>query len=109
MSETSSCTSVDQDRIKPDGDSLDILSIGKVFTYTIPSFSVISLRIRHVIISNYGRDTDVDAAEIDGASPTLDIFLREDPRFDSLDVPTTIVVFEGCLVPVSIHLHNKLA
>ena len=43
-------------------------------------------------------NTDADAAEIDGASPTLDIFLREDPRFDSLDLPTTIVVFEGCLV-----------
>ena len=41
---------------------------------------------------------DADAAEIDGASLTLDIFLREDPRFDSLDLPTTIVVFEGCLV-----------
>ena len=84
MSETSSCTSVDYNAgIKPDGDSLDIL---KVFTYNIPSFSVISLR---VIINDYGRDTDADA---------LDIFLREDPRFDSLDIPTTIVVFEGCLV-----------
>ena len=38
-------------------------------------------------------NTDADAAEIDGASPTLDIFLREDPRFDSLDLPTTIVFF----------------
>ena len=43
--------------------------------YTTPSFSVISLRMRHVIIYQY----DADAAEIDGASPTLDIFLREDP------------------------------
>ena len=35
-------------------------------------------------------------------------FLREDPRFDSLDVRTTIVVFEGCLVPVSIHLNADI-
>lgn len=86
-----------------DGEVLDIMKVGEVFSYTIPSFSVISVQLRRIVISNYGRDTtDEEIKAHPNASPTLDIFLREDPRFHSLAVPTTIRIIKGCIVPVSV-------
>ena len=52
MSETGS--------IEPDGDCLDILDIGEVFTYTILSFSVIHVQMRHTVISSYRQTTDAE-------------------------------------------------
>ena len=84
------------------GEILDILQVGEVFSYTIPSFSVISVQLRRIIISNYGRETtDEEIKDNPDAPSTIDVFLREDSRFNSLVVPTAIRVIDGCIVPVS--------
>lgn len=76
--------------------------VGEVFPYTIPSFSVISVQLRRITISNYGRETtDKEIKANPDAPSTIQVFLCEDPRFNSLVVPTAIRVIDGCIVPMS--------
>ena len=85
-----------------------------MFPYTIPSFSIISVKLQRIKISNYGRETTDDEIKANPDAPsTIDVFLREDPQFNSLVVPTAIRVIEGCIVPVStlnkLNVHSHLS
>ena len=76
-------------------EDIEILWIGKAYDYSIPHFHVITVKLRHVKITNCEPWTGSDKPS------TLDVFLHEDPRIGSLQLPACIRIFEGCTVPVS--------
>ena len=79
------------------GDSiLEILHVKKVYSYTIPSFSAITVKLRHVVIVN-----DDSSGRISHRQPTLDVFFCEDPSLTSVAVPTKVRVVKACCVLVS--------
>ena len=84
------------DNVEREDTILEILHVKKVYTYTIPSFSAITVKLRHVIIAN-----DDSSGRRSHRQPTLDVFFCEDPLLASVSVPTKVRVVKACCVPVS--------
>ena len=85
-----------------DGDSLSnisgkpkeevkVLSTFRLHKYTIPSFPVIAVKLRHVEIM---RPTS------SGTSVALDAYFKDHPSLNSQAFPKRVQVFESCIVPV---------
>ncbi len=72
---------------------IEVVWIGE---YSIPHFQVITVKLRHVKITNCEpwSGTDIKPS-------TLDVFLCEEPRLHSLQLPGFIRIYEGITVPVS--------
>ena len=64
---------------------LQILHVKEVYTYTIPSISAITVKLRHVIIVN-----DNLRGRYSHTVPTVDIFFCEGPLLTSVSVPTKV-------------------
>ena len=62
---------------------------GDVYTYTIPTFTVVSVKLRHI---------EVSARE----GPKFYAFMKDDID-EPLLVPRTVIILEACYVDVSIH------
>lgn len=74
------------------GEEVTVLSVNKSYSYTIPSFCAITLKLRHVLIS---------VEEKDGPA-NYDAFFNEGdcPGFDKM-LPKPVLVKTGCLIEVS--------
>ena len=68
-----------------------VLKYGQVYEYTIPSFSVITVVLRHAL---------VQTIEPSGQPVLLDIFIREDKSL-SVSLPQELTINEACIVDVS--------
>lgn len=79
-------------------ENLDILAVKEVYTYTIPSFSAVTVRLRHVVVKNY----DESIGQQRNVSKTLDVFFCEDEGLTSLKPPVRVKVIRACCIPVSI-------
>ena len=90
------------DTFEPEDSILVILRVKEVYSYTIPSFSAITVKLRHVVVAN-----DNSSGLISHNQPTLDVFFREDPVLTSVCVPTKVRVVKACCVPVSLVSINK--
>ena len=75
-------------------ETVDIIRIGHNFQYTIPSFSVVKIELRHAVISVW----DGSLRKV----KHLDVFLRESPDIAS-KVPCSIEILESCDVDVSMY------
>ena len=80
---------------------IEILWVGEAFDYPIPHSHVITVRLRHVKITNHEQWSGTDKPS------TLDVFLREDSQIDLFTLPTCIRICDGCSVPVSWLLSNN--
>ncbi len=82
---------VDQYRPSDDVVKLCVLRSGKKYDYTIPSFSVITVKLIHVVVQT-----------IEDEPETLDVFFKED---DMLCIPSPLprklIVQEACIINVS--------
>ena len=67
------------------------LKYGNVLEYTIPSFSVIKVKLRQAVIQT------VDTS---GEPVVLDVFFREDSSLNT-KLPQELIVDEACIVDVS--------
>ena len=75
-----------------DEDVYCVLRVGEIFRYTIPSFSVITVYLRHTL---------VQVEEDDGTTNLMDVFVHDEANsFFDVSVPAEIKVFEWCLVEV---------
>ena len=72
--------------------SLDVVRLGVDFTYTIPSFSAISVSLRQVLFEG------VDELN---RLVKYDVFIRDDPSLLNHPIPFSIIVTKSCEVPVS--------
>lgn len=71
-------------------DCIDIIKVGQVISYNIPSFSTITVKLTHVVSSVWNNKAD----RVDH----FDIYMNS--NLDT-DVPCTIEVQESCFIPVS--------
>ena len=71
-----------------------ILTIGKPFRYTLPTFDVLAVELRRVLISGY----EVEGG--DERTRTYDAFIRNDPSL-TRSYPTWMVVKDSTFVDVS--------
>ena len=75
-----------------DDDVYCVLKVGEVYRYTIPSFSVITVYLRHARVQ-----TEDDR----GAVNVLDVFFHDETNsFFDIRVPAEVKVFESCIVEV---------
>ncbi len=105
VQEDSDCSEDQGDREKlrtprtAGGYIMDIIHVGDVFNYTIPTFNVITVKVQHGVTSVWD----------EGQRKTVqyDIFLKT-PQSDNYNwrVPCSIRVSESCYVPVST-LHEE--
>ena len=77
---------------QPDGNKslVCVLKYGDTYQYTIPSFSVLSVQLRHAVIQAIERGNPV----------VLDIFISEDPLLN-VSLPHELAIDEACIVDVS--------
>ena len=68
-----------------------ILKFGEVYEYTIPSFSVITVTLRHAEVQLVDKNDDVILKNV---------FVRDHPTL-GVPLPLKMKVTEGCLVEVS--------
>lgn len=84
-------------RHREDDSPYDMIVLKSIssYSYTIPSFYAISMKLRHV----YAR------AEEDSGVNFYDIFLHEFPGCSSLQVsfPSIVCITNGCIVEVYMH------
>ena len=73
-----------------DDDEVCILTVGKPFRYTIPSFDVIAVELRQVRLKGYNSDGD---------ELTYDGFIRNDISL-SRSYPTWMTVKDGTIIDV---------
>ena len=73
---------------------MDIIKIGHKFQYTIPSFSVVKIELKHAGISVW----DGSLRKV----KNFDVFLRESPD-NASKVPFSIDILESCDVDVSMY------
>lgn len=79
---------------------LELLEIGRGYDYTIPSFSAITVNLRHVALHpDYVWDKDKQALKL------LDMFVGDDPVALSGRTSGIIKVLKGCIVDVSCLSH----
>ncbi len=71
---------------------IDVLHAGDVLNYTIPSCSVITVKVQHAVISVW----DGDKSE----TVQFDVFFKHCPE-QPLRVPCSVEVLDSCYVPVS--------
>ena len=71
--------------------SLCVLRFGKSYPYTIPSFSVITVQLRHAVVQGIN-----DYGELKVA----DVFLKDDLALPSLPTPRPITPKKACYVEV---------
>ena len=80
--------------------STDVLWAGEVYHYTIPSFDVLTVDLRHIELA-------VKCGARAGGIKKIDAFMKDDS--DIVDkIPATITVFEACSVEVSCSVINYL-
>lgn len=79
------------DRVYP---SVDILHLREIVSYTIPSFTVITVQLRHVVMALCDDEDTVKH---------YDAFVNVSPNADCVipEPPATITVTESCNVNVS--------
>ena len=84
-----------------DDDVYCVLRVGEIFRYTIPSFPVITVYLRHAFVQ----------MEEDGTTKLIDVFIHDETnKFFDISVPAEINVFESCVVEVRhppINLHRS--
>lgn len=82
-----------------DSYAVNILSIGDVLDYTVPTCSVVTLRLQHAVTSMWDSDK--------GETVQFDVFFKH-----SMDVhwgvPCSVQVLESCYVPVGIFVEFAL-
>ena len=73
--------------------ALDILSVGEVLDYTVPTCSVVTVKLQHAVTSVWVSEK--------GEAVQLDVFFKH-----SLDlqwrVPCSVKILDSCYVPVSL-------
>ena len=67
-----------------------IVKFGRTYSYTIPSFSVITVKLRHAVIQY----------EDNGLLKLTDVFFREDPSLN-IQTPVSAMISDACVVDVS--------
>ena len=72
---------------------LTVLDLGVEFSYTIPSFSVFSVKLRQCTVQFEARDARV---------LVYDCFIRSDPFLDTVTPPFCVKLTRHCFVPVSL-------
>ena len=78
-----------------------IVKFGSIYTYTIPGFSVITVKLRH---------TKVQGVSNDGEVKLVDAFVNEEMT-PQMHPPTCVEVIESCFVKVRCSnwiMHYKL-
>ena len=69
-----------------------ILKVGEIYRYTIPSFSVITVYLRHARVQ-----TEDDS----GTISVLDVFFHDETNsFFDIRLPVEVKVFESCVIQV---------
>ena len=81
-----------QDEVKQPEVKICVLKFGSVYQYTIPSFSVIHLTLRHAEIQ----------VEENNDALLLDVFFRNDSSLNACHLPSVMTVGEACLVEVGL-------
>ena len=94
--ECSQNSDVDEERAEEPYQPLCVLKFGEVYPYTIPSFAVITVQLRHAIVQ--GEDDD-------GRLKVADAFFKEDTTLLSVPTPKLIKVKYGCLVEVGYNVY----
>ena len=75
-----------------DDDVYCVLKVGEIYRYTIPSFSVITVYLRHARVQ-----TEDDRGIIN----TLDVFFYDETNsFFNIRIPAEVKVLETCVVEV---------
>lgn len=77
--------------VDEDNYTINILSVGDVVKYTIPTFKVITVDLQHTVASVWNEDED--------RTVHLDMFLKHSPAVQ-LRVPCSIKVLDSCHIPV---------
>ena len=67
-----------------------VLKFGDVYKYTVPSFSVVTVYLRHAVVQR---------CDADGAVENFDMFFREDDSLEAA-LPMEATCIEACLVEV---------
>ena len=77
--------------VAEDSYTIDILSVGDLVKYTIPTFTVITVDLQHAVASvwNEGEDRTIH----------FDVFLKYSPEVE-LRVPCSIKALDSCHIPV---------
>ena len=76
-----------------EGLKMTILDLGVEFSYTVPSFSVLSVPLRQ---------TTVQTVDNDGCVHLYDGFIRSDSCLNSLVIPFCVQLRQFCFVTVSL-------
>ena len=71
--------------------AVDILAFGCSFEYTIPSFSVLTVNLRHAVVQGLDEES--------GHYKLADVFFR-DSSLQALNPPFTEDVYKACFVDV---------
>lgn len=69
-----------------------VLKFCKKYRYTIPSFSVITVSLRHVVVQGNNDDGELKVA---------DIFFRDDDHLLEAQLPQCVRIHDACFVEVS--------
>lgn len=80
---------------------LCVLKFGKLYQYTIPSFSVITVHLRHAL---------AQVKDENGKPRLVDFFFRDDDSLNDVLVPVEVEVLQSCNVEVkklSIDFHYR--
>ena len=72
---------------------LDVLSIGDVIDYTIPTCSVVTVELQHAVTSEWNSD-NMETIQ-------FDVFFKYSSGLD-WSVPCSVKVINSCYVPVSL-------
>ena len=85
-------TASDWEEERPEAVGMCVLSVKNIYRYTIPGFSAIQMKLQHAVVQSWSDNED----------DTMDMFLRVDHALPSTDrhYPATVVVTNGCCVPV---------
>ena len=86
------CLPVADVHTRVSADIVYIVKFGNTYAYNIPSFPVITVRLRHAIIQHVDRD---------GQAKLADVFITEDLTLQ-MRTPTSFEVKEACFLSVSI-------
>lgn len=69
---------------------MDLIRLGQPMKYTIPELRVITVSLRHAVVSI------VSEPELVGKVKHMDILLRDNTELSTVQLPTSIKVLESC-------------